>query len=87
MFNFCVSEIKGIEFTFTQKKYVNLFKAEDSFLAKCFDPTNLHYIPGTKYFSHYTPISKGKIGAKRVSTDQQIEFIKNNAQSTQYNVI
>ena len=86
-FNFCVSEIKGIEFTFTQKKYVNLFQVEDSFLAKCFDPTNLHhYIPGTKYFCHYTPISNGKIGAKRVSTDPQIEIIKNHAQSTQYKI-
>ena len=31
MLNFCINEIKGIEFKFIQKNYLNLFRAEDSF--------------------------------------------------------
>lgn len=40
MLEFFVSEIKGIEFTFIEKKDMNLLKAEDSFSAKCFHIAN-----------------------------------------------
>ena len=50
---------------------------EKSFLSKRFEPTDLYYLPGTKSFHHYTPISTKEMGVKRVSTDQDFEFIFN----------
>ena len=52
-------------------------RVEKSFLSKRFEPTDLYYLPGTKLFHYYTPISTEEIGVKRVSTDQEYEFIFN----------
>ena len=77
MFEFCTLEIKGIEFYFIEKEDMRLLRDENSFLSKRFDPTNLYYLPGTKSFHHFTPLSTEEMGVKRVSTDQQFEFIFN----------
>ena len=50
---------------------------EKSFFAKRFELTRLYYLPGTKTFHHFTPISTNAIGVKRVSTDQEFEFTFN----------
>ena len=77
MFEFCMLEIKGIQFFFIEKEIMRSLRDEKSFLSKRFDPTDLYYLPGTKSFHHYTPISTEEIGVKRVSTDQEYEFIFN----------
>ena len=77
MFEFCSTEIKGIEFFFISKEIMISLRDETSFLSKRFDPSNLYYLPGTKSFHHYTPVSTKEIGVKRVSTDRSFEFIFN----------
>ena len=77
MYEFCVSEIKGIVFTFIDKEEMNLLRQEGSFLSKRFDPRDLYYIPGTQSFHHYTPMSKVEMGVKMVSTDEKFEFFFN----------
>ena len=70
-------DIKGIEFFFIEKEVMRTLRDEKLFLVKRFEPTHLYYLPGTKTFHHFTPISTNAIGVKRVSTDQEFEFIFN----------
>ena len=77
MLEFCTLKIKDIEFFFIEKEVMRSLRDEKSFLSKRFGPTDLYYLPGTKSFHYYTPISTEEIGVKRVSTDQEYEFIFN----------
>lgn len=73
MFSFCSSEIKGIEFLFISKNDVSILRQDGSFLAERFNPEHLYYLPGTKSFHHFVPISIEVISVKRVSTDIDYE--------------
>ena len=77
MFEFCTMEIQGIEFVFIKKEDMIMLRDDNSFLHKRFDPTNLYYLPGTKSFHHFTPLSTDEVGVKTVSTDTEFEFIFN----------
>ena len=46
MYEFCVSEIKGIVFTFIDKEEMNLLRQEGSFLSKRFNPRDFILYPG-----------------------------------------
>ena len=74
MFEFCVAEIKGINFSFLKnqeicKIWVNMeerYKRADT-------------VPGTRSFHQFIPISDSIIGAKYVSDDQYhaVQFVFN----------
>ena len=57
MFNFCKDNIEGINFIYLSKDEVD---ATRSVFAKRFD--NIKYIPGTRSFHRFIPITPNEIG-------------------------
>ena len=77
MFEFCSSSIDAIQFDFITKERMLVLRDEQSFLSKRFDPNSLYYLPGTKSFHHFIPLSTEVIAVKTVSTDEEYDSVFN----------
>ena len=70
LFDFCKSNIEGIQFFFLPKSILTTAKVE---LAK-----RINYgstIPGTRSFHHFIPVSENAIGYKRTSEDSLLAVV------------
>ena len=65
MFEFCVEEIKGIDFLFLKNQEIGNIRVNMEERYKRADT-----VPGTRSFHQFIPISDSIIGAKYVSDDQ-----------------
>ena len=65
MFEFCVEEIKGIDFLFSKNQGIGNIRVNMKERYKRADT-----VPGTRSFHQFIPISDSIIGAKYVSDDQ-----------------
>ena len=74
MFEFCVDEIKGIDFLFLKNQEIGNIRVNMEERYKRADT-----VPGTRSFHQFIPISDSIIGAKYVSDDQYhaVQFVFN----------
>ena len=74
MFEFCVEEIKGIDFLFSKNQGIGNIRVNMKERYKRADT-----VPGTRSFHQFIPISDSIIGAKYVSDDQYhaVQFVFN----------
>ena len=77
MFDYCSQTIEAIQFYFVAKEDMMELRDEQSFLSERYDTSKLYYLPGTKGYHHFVPLSTEVIAVKTVSTDEEYDSILN----------